>query len=212
MMVLPMPIAEQPAIALPVLHSGPLVPNFRAAMNEGGAASAKVKITVSPEGRPVRCDIFFLNGPRSNGERLCAMVLEQARYAPALAQGGKPIAGIAFFWSQWSQGRWLGSEPPGWDPVDLALEVNRIPAGFREMESFHLRIVTDPAGRLQACEVEETRLAAQAKALLCRELAGETIPPALDSKGVAMASVRPVRVRLASAAFMQKLMRELRDR
>ncbi|MEA3010810.1 MAG: hypothetical protein QOJ91_2502 [Sphingomonadales bacterium] len=211
-MFLPMPIAEPQAIALPVLRSGPLVPDFRAAMNEGGAASVKVKITVSTEGRPVRCDIAFANGPEANGERLCAMVLEKARYAPALDQDGKPIAGIAFFWSQWSKGRWLGSAPPQWDPVDLALEVNKIPAGFREMGSFHLRIVTDPAGRLQACEVEETRLAAQAKALLCRETASETIPPALDAKGAAMASVRPVRVRLVSGAFDRKLMRRLRGR
>jgi hypothetical protein len=212
MMFLPMAFAAQQAIALPVLRSGPLKPNFRAAMNAGGAASVKVKITISPEGLPVRCDIAFANGPRSNGERLCAMVLERARYSPALARGAGPMAGIAYVWSQWSKGRWLGSAAPSWDPVELALEVSRIPAGFREMDSFQLRVVVDAGGRLQGCEVEEAGLAPRAKALLCREVEAETLPPALDSTGAAMASVRPVRVRLVTAAFNRKLMRRLRSR
>jgi hypothetical protein len=211
-MFLLMLAAAQQAIALPVLRSGPLEPNFRAAMNEGGAASVKVKVQVSPEGDPVRYDVAFANGPRANGERLCAMVLKNARYSPPSARSAKPMAGIVFIWGQWSKGRWLGSTPPPWDPVDLALEVDKIPTGFREMDLFHLRVAADETGRVQECEVEEARLAAQAKALLCLEVGRETVPPVLDSKGVAMASVRPLQVRLVSAAFNRKLMRDLRRR
>ena len=202
--------AAQQAIALPVLRSGSLEPDFKAAMNEGGAASVKVKLQVSPEGVPERCDIAFSNGPQANGERLCAMLLAKAGYSPPSARSAKPVAGVVFVWSQWSKGRWLGSRPPPWDPVDLALEVDKIPAGFRETDMFHLRVAADETGRVRECEVEETRLAAQAKALLCHEVGLETIPPAVDPTGAATASVRPVRVRLTSADFNRKLMRDLR--
>lgn len=197
-------------ITLPVLRAGSLKPDFAAQMNEGGSAATKVKLVISPEGVPVRCDVAFSNGPQANGEALCAMLRREARYSPALDENGKAIAGITFVWSQWKQGKWLGAAAPDWDPVEVGLQVNKIPPGFYEMQTFHLRLVVDPTGIVKRCEVEEARLSAQAQQLLCREVNRENIPPALDENGKAIDAVRPVRVRLTSEAYDKKLMRRLR--
>ena len=198
------------SITLPVLRAGSLKPDFAAQMNEGGSAATKVKLVISPEGVPVRCDVAFSNGPQANGEALCATLRREARYSPALDENGKAIAGIAFVWSQWNQGKWLGAAAPDWDPVEVALEVNKIPSGFHEMQTFHLRLVVDSAGTVKRCEVEEARLSEQVKQLLCSEVNNENIPPALDENGKAIEAVRPVRVRLTSEAYNKKLMRRLR--
>jgi hypothetical protein len=209
---LPIPAAAQQAIALPVLRTPSVEPNFKARMNEGGFASVKVKVVISPEGVPVRCEVVFVNGPRGNGDSLCAVILKEARYSPALTATAGPVAAIAYIWSQWDKGRWLGSAAPEWDPVDLALQVNKMPPGFRDMSTFQVRVAVDSTGRLQACEADEARLSRQARDLLCQEVARETIPPALDESGAAVPSVRPVRVRLVSSAFNRKLMSRLRSR
>jgi hypothetical protein len=70
------------AIALPVLRTRSLEPRFSATMNAGGAASAKVRIVVSSEGVPLRCKSVFVNGPQSNADALCAMVLKDVRSVP----------------------------------------------------------------------------------------------------------------------------------
>jgi hypothetical protein len=138
------------------------------------------------------------------------MLRREVRYVPARDENGIAIAGITFVWSQWQKGRWLGAGAPDWDPVEVALQVNKIPPGFHEMQTFHLRLMVDATGAMKRCEVDETRLSAQVQQLLCREVNAETIPPALDASGKPIDAVRPVRVRLRSQAYDKKLIRRLR--
>jgi hypothetical protein len=81
-------------ITLPVLRAGSLKPDFAAQMNEGGSAATKVKLVISPEGVPVRCDVAFSNGPQANGDCLYQVLLQPAG-AIAFDQAGSSACCMA---------------------------------------------------------------------------------------------------------------------
>lgn len=197
------------SLSPPVLREGNVRPAFDATMNSGGVAATRVRLVVSADGSPVHCTVRFSNGPSTNGERLCDQLREEARFSPAMDGQGRPTAGVIDVWSHWKDGRWLGSEPPSWDPIDLALTVNRMPQGFAEMETLHLLLLVDPAGKVAQCEVSASGLPSAVTTLLCKEAAVDTIPPAANQQGTPVVSVQPFRVRLTSSAFQDALMRRI---
>lgn len=197
-------------IALPVLQTGTLEPSFNAELNQGRAAAVEVRLAVSPTGVPIHCSRGFVNGPPANAEAFCSMLQTRTRFAPARDAAGQPTYGVIYVWSHWSKGRWAGSDLPSWDPVDLALTINRMPKGFAEGSIFRLMLQADGDGKVGSCAVSTAGLTQQAIDMLCREAAKEPVTPATDERGTAVASVQEFVVRLTSQAFLDETMKRLR--
>ncbi len=193
------------AISPPTILSGSLEPTFTSVMNQGGSAATKVRVVISEAGVPVGCDVVFTNGPASNGEAFCAMILRSVRYTPARAGNGKAMAGVEYAWSQWKGGRWLGSTAPVWDPVDLGFQVDRLPEGIPDMATFQLRLVVSATGRIDECQVMYARATPSLTRLLCVRADGAPPLPAKASDGQMIASVQPYRVRVVSKGYIERL-------
>lgn len=193
------------AIATPTILSGSLEPKFTSLINLGGSAATKVRVVISEAGVPIGCDVVFTNGPASNGEAFCAMILRSVRYTPAHAGDGKAMAGVVYAWSQWKGGHWLGSDAPVWDPVDLGFQVDRLPKGIPDMATLQLRLVVSGTGRIDECQVMYARATPRLTQLLC-DRAGATPPVAVKAgDGQTIASVQPYRVRIVSKGYMERL-------
>jgi hypothetical protein len=196
-------------LMLPILQTGALKPTFDAQMNQGGSAAVKVRLTVSPAGVPVHCTSPFANGPAANVAAFCSMLQTSTRYAPARDSLGRPTYGTLQLWSQWNRGKWRGSTPPDWNPVDLALETNRMPKGFPEGSMFQLILQVDAHGKVENCATRIPKLEGQARDLLCREASAVQIPIALDESGNAVPSVQEFVVRLGSKAHNEDVWRQI---
>lgn len=196
-------------LMFPVLQAGALKPTFEAQMNQGGSAAVKVRLTVSPDGVPIHCTSPFANGPAANVQAFCSMLQTSTHYAPARDALGRPAYGTIQLWSHWSRGKWRGSAPPQWNPVDLALETNRMPKGFPEGSMFQLILQVDAHGKVEDCAARIAKLKNQARDLLCREASAVQIPVALDESGNTVPSVQEFVVRLTSKSHMDRIMREI---
>lgn len=197
---------------VPAITSGSLQPTFKARMNEGGVASTKVMVVVSPGGAPVRCEAVFKNGPISNGEALCGLIRQHTHYSPAMDADGRPIFGVAYEWSQWRNAQWLGANVPEWDPVDLVFEVEKMPDGVGEMSTFRLALLVDGSGNVRHCRILDAPVSDQLVAILCRQAGSGLVTPTMDGNGKPVVAVGPYRVRLASKAFMVGMINRVRGR
>lgn len=195
----------------PVLQTGTLKPSFDAQMNQGGSAALKVRLVVSPNGVPIHCTSPFANGPAANVQAFCSMLQTSTRYAPARDSLGRPAYGTIQLWSHWSRGKWRGSAPPSWNPVDMALQTNRMPKGFPEGSMFQLILQVDSSGKVQNCAARIRKLKAQARDLLCREASAVQLPVALDESGNAVPSIQEFVVRLTSKPHVEKVMKRIRS-
>ena len=196
-------------LMLPVLQTGTLKPAFEAQMNQGGSAAVKVRLTVSPTGVPIHCTSPFANGPAANVQAFCSMLQTNTRYAPARDSQGRPAYGTLQLWSRWSRGKWQGSDQPEWNPVDLALETNRMPKGFPEGSMFQLILQVDARGKVENCAARIPKLEAQARQLLCQEASAVQIPVPMDESGNIVPSVQEFIVRLGSKAHNEDVWRQI---
>lgn len=196
------------ALQAPVVH-GSMEPSFVAEMNQGGAAAIKLKITIASDGSPIACDTAFRNGPASNGAKLCYQLMRSARFSPATDARSMPTPGVVYVWSQWQRGKWLGSTAPDWDPVDLALEVERMPTGVPEMTTFRLNLLIDTTGKVADCAAGSPVYAHFGEPL-CDASSALRGMVVRDGRGTPVASVQPVRIRLASKSFMDQMIKGLR--
>lgn len=203
--------AQAEAVTLPVLKTATQQPSFVAKVNQGGTAATKVVVLVSPAGIPLRCDVVFNNGPRSNGEATCSQIRQNARYSPALDVNGSPVMGVTYIWNHWRDGFWTGNEVPDWDPVDMTLELKSMPAGIPEFATYEARLLVDASGRVEHCTVKQrTETDAFFARFLCDQIRLNKLPAAKDANGVPNRSVQPFRITIASSAFMDKFMRRRR--
>jgi hypothetical protein len=194
-------------MTLPVLQSGSLQPSFTAQPNQG--ADVQVRLVISAAGVPVHCTRTFPNRAAGNADALCSMLQATTRYVPAHDSSGRPIAGVIYIWSHWDHRRWTGSAMPLWDPVDLSLGVNRMPKGFDDGSIFPVALQIDPGGKIESCAVSNASLTSQVADLLCREAAAIKVVPATDERGIAVASVQELAIRLTPQATVDQLAKAL---
>jgi hypothetical protein len=204
-------VAAANLLTLPILQTGTLKPTFEAQLNQGGVAAVKVRLVVSPAGVPIHCTSPFANGPTANVEAFCSMLQASTRYAPARDSMGRSAFGTIQLWSHWSRRKWRGNAQPQWNPVDLALETNRMPKSFAEGSMFQLVLQVDPTGKVESCAVTTAKVSGQAKELLCREASAVAIPIATDEQDKPVPSVQEFVVRLTSKPFMDKVMKRVCD-
>jgi hypothetical protein len=200
-------------MTLPSLQSDKLKPDFKAEFNEGGGGSVQVRLVISPAGIAIHCDRAWLNGPVKNVDAFCDMLRSRTRFQPARDEAGQPAYGVIYVWSHWNQRRWAGSYVPQWDPVDLALPVNKLPKGFPEGSIFELTVHANEKGMIAGdCTVAAGQQPSEVAALLCREAAAEPVMPATNERGEAVPSVQQFYVRLTSKALIDDVIKRLKAR
>lgn len=201
--------------AEPINPSNWITPNdypSRALEKSHGGISG-FRLTVSNEGRPVRCDITGSSGYENLDRLTCKLMMTRARFKPALDATGQPALAVYH-----NQNTWWVSGMPEWllgaSRPEMQLSVERMPGGVDDPVIMPMALVVDAEGGIIDCapvppseglrgEMRERRLkaittlgkagCAQARALF-KPQAG------LDSSGGAVASIQTIRLLFATEA------------
>ncbi|MGN6590504.1 MAG: hypothetical protein ACTHKE_09460 [Sphingomicrobium sp.] len=198
---------------LPNVSAEAVKPDFQPVFNEGGAAAIEVRLTISPDGRLIRCERGFVNGPPQNVDSFCSM-LERVQYRPGRDSSGSAVYSRAYVWSHWSNRRWIGYASPQWSPGDLSLTLNKLPKGFAEDSKVSLALEVDSKGVVGKCAVlvsPKAPLAQDVVNLFCREAGAQPVAPTTDQAGNAVPSVQQFIIRVASQKAVDRLEKRFRS-
>jgi TonB family protein len=168
------------------------------ALERGQQGFPAFRLTVSPDGKPQRCQIVESSGFPALDAGTCALIQRRAKFRPALDEAGQPMVGVYRGYFAW---RFPGAEArPVPTNVDLETEVSRLPDGVRAPALVTVNLIVDPAGRIESCAAQPSKVGAQLGDIACEQTASRYRPaPALDANN------RPVKsVQTASIAFAPK--------
>lgn len=150
----------------------------------GGPGGARIEVVVDDAGTPLRCDVVASTGSSSLDQRACQFARLHARFRTARDEAGHPVAGV------YAQA--VDRRPAVTPWVDMTLSVDRMPDARAAV--VQLRLVLDPAGKVETCEVATPSGAPALDRLACPSLATAALPPVRDGAGVAIRALRPTSV------------------
>ena len=154
-----------------------------------------VTLTVTPEGRPIHCDVAHSSGFRSLDAKTCAAMLRRARFAPARDEDGQPVASVYGAGMRWGP-YYAGT--PGY-LIDMTVEVGKLPADAQQpIVAIDQLIAAD--GTLESCGIEQTSGFTKLDKLACKQAEGMAkLGPVKDAAG------HPVRtLRVSRILFVEK--------
>ncbi|WP_181008317.1 hypothetical protein [Sphingomonas montanisoli] len=158
------------------------------------------QLTVSPEGRVVRCDTL----QRSTiGLSVCNALEARATFKPATDKAGQPIFAI---YENMKAFRLEGlNMPPRPLKAGSILTLDRMPAGVSDPFDVKLALLVDAAGKVIDCRpVEDSSNGNDAASVLNRLACAETVvdprQSAQDSQGKSVVSVQSITVRFQTKA------------
>lgn len=158
-------------------------------------ANFRIRLDVDPRGRPVACDAGAAEP--SLGRRVCAYLVTRARFTPARDATGAAIAAIVRLdLSLNSGGAGHGRT------IDFAVPVERLPGGG-SLAVADVRLTTDAAGRVTACDVARSSGSGVLDRLACRQMTATTFGPGRDGRSAAVVALREVSVGLTAAPVPQ---------
>lgn len=180
------------AVARPVgLITANDYPPSAIARNEQG--SVLFKIVVRPDGVPDTCTILLSSGYKDLDDRTCNIVLERARFAPAIGLDNKAVYAVYRQVLSWALGRPL----PPVDSSDLELMVNQAPRGVSLPHEVQIAFFHGADGRFGRCSAVSgpKNPPAELVDLACKSMSQSPGDPVRNSAGHAvdaidMASVR----------------------
>lgn len=154
-----------------------------------------MSIIVSPEGKPIRCEVKHSTDSSKMGTILCKALMNRAKFQPASDLQGK-AAYMAFtfvtaFPRTLTNDTAFKSTPLEIvTPVDIALDVARLPNG---MERKVVKIIaqTDDAGKIVACMPSPPDPAsAKFETVACDQAKALVADPVLDENGKPVVALR----------------------
>ena len=148
----------------------------------------RAKLTVSPTGKAVRCDVLQESGDRAFDDASCAAFMT-SRYSPGADRSGKPAYGIVTVENVYINPREKLEYPA---ISDLVLAVSRMPQGAATYEVHSAVLTVDATGNAVACDNHGKKEAANALDKLLCTTALKTVhfKPALDEEGKPVPSVQ----------------------
>jgi Gram-negative bacterial TonB protein C-terminal len=158
-------------------------------------------LTVTPDGRNVRCEVESSSGFQKLDSRTCSLAMKRARFRPAIAGNGRPIYGVYRTFAHWVVTS--GDTPPTLPAVggpSLQLKVGRLPEGLKYPANVQVMFAVDTAGALSNCMLDPASKEPKANDVMgpvaCDQLAKNFAPaPAKDESGKAVSSVQTAMVR-----------------
>jgi TonB family protein len=113
-----------------------------------GRASAvvKIRLTVTPHGRLVRCDIESSSGNIRIDNHTCDLALKRAQFKPARSPDGAPSYGVYRVPVIWAA-RPMNFKPAG----DVVAEISTRPKGVRMPANVGVMFAVDTQGQISGC-------------------------------------------------------------
>jgi len=166
-----------------------------AALTAGRSGRVVVGLTVSPEGRPMRCETVRSSGWAQLDERACTVLMKRARFGPAHDEGGAPVASMVM-----RQVTWAVSQPVAMAvPADLLLSVKGMPKDSTA-RAVAVRQVIGADGKIESCAIDTSSNVPSLDRVACAqavEIAKEG--PARDAGGAPVRTLRLVRILFSPA-------------
>ncbi|ATE66482.1 hypothetical protein COO09_24520 [Rhizorhabdus dicambivorans] len=181
------------------------------ALRENRSGHTAFRLTISPSGRPIRCDVTASSGWEDIDQQSCRGMMKRARFKPILDGNGAPAYAVY----RSSRSFWIPGEAPPRTPkpsrTDLLVTVEKMPKGRAQPADVDVAFTVDGNGAMADCTPYLTDTAGQTAdapramalfgAVACGELAKSYRPtPALDEGGRPVPSVQTARVSFVQAA------------
>ena len=147
---------------------------------------ARVQLTISPDGKPIRCDLLSSSDSAKLDAEAC-VISKLGTFSAARDANRKPVYGVL------NQGFIFLTDKPVTAPpsVDLSLAVNHMPKNARTSVTRIATLAVDAAGVVKSCDTEPTTMNTELdKAMCTMALHRLSFKPALDENGSPVASIQ----------------------
>jgi hypothetical protein len=154
---------------------------------KGGHALNFIRVIVTPDGRPQDCAIEVTSGIPDLDKETCALVMKRGRFKPARWADGKPAYGVYrkdVLWADLDQFEYSR-------PVDVEINVSRMPKGVRAPVSFPVNFAVDASGTKSSCQTPQRNVHSMLLDVACKQiLASYPVSAARSAQGIAVPSVQ----------------------
>ena len=166
----------------------------RAAEKAGQWGAGRYRVTVAPDGSPVRCQAIMSAGDIGFGNAMCASLMSHVRFKPAQDGAGTKMYGT---YSESFGYLPKGSQPGAPLTFEAWFDVNHltVPKGWPEMGRVRADVLVDPDGRISNCVATMEFGPPQLQSLTCPQIAAAMHPAAaMDAAGEKVASVQMMEI------------------
>ena len=162
-------------------------PELSREVRKSAGRVVRAKLTVSPTGKPLLCDVLQESGDHAFDDASCAAFMA-SRYKPGVDRAGKPAYGIVTVENIYINPREKLEYPA---ISDLVLAVSRMPQGAASYDVRGAVLTVDAAGNAVACDNVVKGAASPLDKVLCTTaLKTLHFKPALDENGKPVPSVQ----------------------
>lgn len=173
----------------------------QSAMRNDEMGTARIRVTVSPKGKPIACTVIHSSGTESLDKASCAVMLERGDFTAAQDMTGAPVYAVVQTAVSWSFGlsradqrAFEARDRP--DDIDIVVAVAALPAGLAAPVALIATVMVAPTGEIVACSADAGGAVPPALSQLActqaRSLAHPT--PARDAAGAVVASVQQLKL------------------
>lgn len=152
-----------------------------------GHAVEFIRVTVSPEGAPLNCTVEATSGVPALDKLTCEAVIKHGSFRPARLPDGRPTYGVYRQSVVWA-------DLPAFEytkPVDIEIQVDRLPNGLKNPVSFALEFMVDAAGKRSSCQPVSKRMHKDLATIACQQILNAyPAPPAIGSAGDPVESIQ----------------------
>lgn len=181
------------------------------ALREGRGGTTIFALDVAANGKPTNCAITQSSGWKDLDEAACRLVMDHARFNPALDTDGRPMPTIYRDKTTW----WAGTgDRPEFNPLPpvITLKVASIPVVLGDPPDITVGLLVDATGKATVCEpmldmprarpkskgAREERAQVEALAAsACKEASALSLTPFREKGGQAAPSIQTVKVGFA---------------
>lgn len=185
-MALPVDVA-QPTAKIAVMTSAHTPDIPRDVRKSGPGRFMRAKITLSPTGKTLRCELLQESGDPSFDKASCAAFMA-SKYKPAVDRAGQPAYGTVAATNVFVNPREKFDYPVN---ADVVLAVSRMPEGAAAYDVREAAVAVDATGNALTCDnIVKGPVGPLDKAMCTTALKQLHFAPALDENGKPVSSVQ----------------------
>jgi len=186
-MALPIADVAQPAATIAVVTSARPADISRDMRKNAPGRFMRAKVTLSPTGKPLRCELLQESGDPAFDKASCAAFMA-SKYKPAVDRAGQPAYGTVTATNVFVNPREKFDYPAN---TDLVLAVSRMPEGAAVYDVREAAVAVDASGNALTCDNTLKGPASPLDRALCNTALKQLqFAPALDENGKPVASVQ----------------------
>lgn len=185
------------------------------ALRENRSGHTGFRLTIAPEGKPMRCEIVYESGWNDIDQATCKLLMKRARFKPALDAQGKPtVAVYRNVHSFYIPGGPVAKRPKP-PTVDIEINLAAMPSGIMTPADLSLAFAVDAMGAISDCvpipaeagargrtkpRPDEQMIISKLGRLGCAQLTTIYKPiAAIDAKGEPTASIQTAKLRFTTS-------------